>query len=304
VLNRWLAGAIAVAAFALVAMPTAGETPAPPCPAGAQVAPDRLEFTEEPDTSPTQSVAATHPTALFIGVDGASLTAVTDPAIQIAGPPDVALTREDQYDDTTHLKVDFTPTVPGPLTFTATWTQLTAPGGSPCTASASATVAVTAPTVARASRQLGYTVDHRQGKAGRTNEFTLSARVISDPRHGDRSPIRIVVRAVASMHRPSAGAPSTTVTLDPLKIPKAGARASSRLVRVRAGPYADEPFIYEFRVGVLAYPPHGRGRARRGVEITLSQRSKTLATFRFVTSCSAPIGGLQCTPLPKEAPRP
>jgi hypothetical protein len=94
------------------------------------------------------------------------------------------------------------------------------------------------------------------------------------------------------------------VILDPLNIPRAGARASSRLVRVRAGPYADEPFVYEFKVGVLAYPPHGRGRAGRGVEIALSQRSKTLATFRFVTSCSAAIGGLDCAPLPKEAPRP
>jgi hypothetical protein len=304
VLNRWLAGAIAVAAFALVAMPTAGQTPAPPCPGGAQVPPDRLEFTEDPDTAPTQTVAATHPVALFIGVDGGSLTSVTDPAIQIAGPPGLALTREPQYDDTTHLKVDFTPTVPGPLTFTATWTQLAQPGGSPCTASATATVAVTAPTLARASRQLGYTVDHRPGKAGRTNEFTLSARVISDPRHGDRSPIRVAVRAVASMRRPPAGTPATTVTLDPLNIPRVGARASTRLVRVRAGPYADEPFVYEFKVGVLAYPRHGRGRAGRGVEITLSQRSRTLATVRFVTSCSAAIGGLQCTPLPKEAPRP
>jgi hypothetical protein len=304
VLNRWLAGAIAVAAFALVAMPTAGQTPAPPCPAGAQVPPDRLEFTEDPEPAPTQSVAATHPVALFIGVDGGSLTSLTDPGIQIAGPPGLALTREPQYDDTTHLKVDFTPSVPGPLTFVATWTQLAQAGGPPCTASATAPLAVTAPTLARASRQLGYTVDHRPGKAGRTNEFTLSARVISDPRHGDRSPIRVAVRAVASMRRPPAGAPATTVTLDPLNIPRVGARASSRLVRVRAGPYADEPFIYEFKVGVLAYPPHGRGRARRGVEITLSQRSKTLATFRFVTSCSAPIGGLQCTPLPKEAPRP
>ena len=303
-LNRWLAGAIAVAAFALVAMPTAGQTPAPPCPAGAQVPPDRLEFTEDPEPAPTQSVAATHPVALFIGVDGGSLTSLTDPGIQIAGPPGLALTREPQYDDTTHLKVDFTPSVPGPLTFVATWTQLAQAGGPPCTASATAPLAVTAPTLARASRQLGYTVDHRPGKAGRTNEFTLSARVISDPRHGDRSPIRVAVRAVASMRRPPAGTPATTVTLDPLNIPRVGARASSRLVRVRAGPYADEPFIYEFKVGVLAYPPHGRGRARRGVEITLSQRSKTLATFRFVTSCSAPIGGLQCTPLPKEAPRP
>ena len=303
-LTRWLAAAIAVTAFAVVAMPTAGQAPPPPCPAGAQVPPDRFEFTEDPDTSPTQSVTATHPVALFIGVDSGSLTSVTDPSIQIAGPPDLAVTREPQYDDTTHLTVDFTPAAPGPLTFTATWTQLTQPGGPPCTASASATVTVTAPTPARAARQLGYSIGHRPGKAGNNNEFTLSARVISDPRHGDRSPIRVVVRAVASMRRPPAGTPSTTLTLDPLNIPRAGARASSRLVRVRAGPYADEPFVYEFKVGVLAYPPHGRGQARRSVEIALSQRSKTLATFRFATSCSAAIGGLQCTPLPKEAPRP
>jgi hypothetical protein len=122
------------------------------------VPPDRFEFTADPDTSPTQSVAATHPVALFIGVDGGSLTSVVDPSIQIAGPPGLAVAREPQY-------------------------------------------------------------------------------------------------------------------------------------------------IYEFKVGVLAYPPRGRGRARRGVEVTLSQRSRTLATFRFVTSCSAPIGGLQCSPLPKEAPR-
>ncbi|MGZ6617592.1 MAG: hypothetical protein ACXVFQ_24600 [Solirubrobacteraceae bacterium] len=86
-----------------------------------------------------------------------------DPDIQIAGPPGLVMTREPQYDDTTHLKVDFTPALPGPLTFTATWTQLTA------------------------------------------------------------------------------------VTLDPLNIPKAGARASSRLARVRAGPYADEPFVCALR---------------------------------------------------------
>ena len=303
-LNRWLAGATAVAAFALVAMPTAGQAPAPPCPAGAQTAPDRFQFTEDPDTSPPQSAAATHPVALFIGVDSGSLTSVTDPSIQITGPPGLALTPEPRYDDTTHLRVDFTPAAPGPLTFTATWTQLTQPGGSPCTASASATVAVTAPTLARASRQLGYTVDHRPGKAGRNNEFTLSARVISDPRQGDRSPIRIVVRAVTGMRRPPASTRATGLTLDPLNIPRAGARVSSRLVRVRAGPYADEPFVYEFKVGVLAYPPHGHGRAARGMEMTLSQRSRTLASFRFVTSCDAVYGGLECAPLPKQAPRP
>src|SRR3954464_13030721 len=218
-----------MAAFALVAMPTAGQTPLPPCPAGARVPPDRFEFTEAPDTSPTRSVAATHPVALFIGVDSGSLTSVTDPAIQIAGPPGLAVIREPQYDDTTHLKVDFTPAAPGPLTFVATWTQLSQPGGPPCTASASATVAVTAPTPARASRRLGYTGDHRPGKAGRNNEFTLSARVISDPRHGDRSPIRVAVRAVATRRRPPAGTPATTVTFDPLNIPRARARATSPL---------------------------------------------------------------------------
>jgi hypothetical protein len=105
------------------------------------------------------------------------------------------------------------------------------------------------------------------------------------------------------MWRPPASTPATTLTLDPLSIPHARARASSRLVRIRAGRYADEPFIYEFKVGVLAYPPHGRGRAGRGVEMTLSQRSRTLATFRFVTSCGAMFGGLECTPRPKQAPR-
>ena len=164
---------------------------------------------------------------------------------------------------------------------------------------------VTAPAPARASRQLGYTIGHRPGRAGNNNEFTLSARVISDPRHGDRSPIRVVVRAVASMRRPPASTPATTLTLDPLNIPRAGARASSRLVRVRAGPYADEPFIYEFKVGVLAYPPHGhgRGQARRRDRRSASARGRW-RRFRFVTSCSAAIGGLQCTPLPTQAPRP
>jgi len=32
--------------------------------------------------------------------------------------------------------------------------------------------------------------------------------------------------------------------------------------------------------------------------------SRRLATFGFVTSCSTAIGGLECAPLPKEAPRP
>jgi hypothetical protein len=302
VLTRWLTAAIAVAAFALVAMPTAGQSPPPPCPPGAQVPPDRFEFTEDVDTTPTQSVAATHPVTVFIGVDSGSLTSVTDPAIALTGPPGLAVTTEPRYDDTTHLKADFTPTAPGPLTFIATWTQLSQPGGPPCTASASATVTATAPTPARASRVLLYSLGHRPGKAGHTNEFTLLARVVSDPKHGDRSPIRVAVRAVAAMRRPPASTHATTLTLDPLKATETGVRASSRLVRIRAGLYADEPFTYAFKVGVLAYPPHGRGRARRGVEITLSQRSRTLASFHFVTSCSPAIGGLQCAPLPKGSP--
>ena len=76
------------------------------------------------------------------------------------------------------------------------------------------------------------------------------------------APSVIAVRAVASMRRPPAGTPATTLTLDPLNIPRAGARASSRLVRVRAGPYADEPFIYEFKVGVAGLSA-ARSRARQ-----------------------------------------
>jgi hypothetical protein len=34
-----------------------------------------------------------------------------------------------------------------------------------------------------------------------------------------------------------------------------------------------------------------------------ARRATTLATFRFVTSCGAVFGGLECTPRPKQAPR-
>jgi hypothetical protein len=153
------------------------------------------------------------------------------------------VTREPQYDDATHLKVDFTPVAPGPLTFTATWTQLTQPGGSPCTASASATVTATAPTPARAARQLSYVVDHRPGKTGRNT-------------------IRVVMRAVRSMRRPPAGTPAIDLTLDPLNIPRGGARASSPLVR-----------------GLLRSPAHGLVSGHLALLTVTGRRSGRTFTF-------------------------
>ena len=90
-----------------------------------------------------------------------------------------------------------------------------------------------------------------------------------------------------------------SVTLDPNNIPPHGVRASSSLVRLTAGQYADEPSTYQFKVGVFVHP-HPRRRAGRGVELILSQGSRTLATYRYVTSCdSAGHGSLECLPLPK-----
>lgn len=301
-LARWSAGAFAMAVSALVAMPAAGQDPPPACPAGTQIAPERFEFNDRDDpTPPRQSIAVTHPAELFISVPNSGLQSVSDPAIHITGPPGLQITTTDRGDPTLQY-ADFTPTTPGPLTFTATWTQLERPDGPACTASASASLTATAPTPVRASRILGYSIRHRPGHAGDNNEFVLMARVVSDARHGDRSPIRVAVRAVTRARRPPASTRVETLTLDPQHIPSHGVRASTRLVRLQAGYYADSTSVYEFQVGVLAYPAHGRGHARRGVEMTLSQHSRTLATFHYVTSCDSAFGGLECIPLPKGTP--
>jgi hypothetical protein len=303
----WLIAALAGTVVAVHATPGAGQAPPPPCPAGTQVPPDRFQFADREGTGdPQQSLAATHGAELFISVPNSGLLSVSDPAIQVSGPPGLQTTVSHRGDPTL-LYADFVPTTPGTVTFTATWTQLSQPDGPPCTASASLSLNVTAPTPVRASRALGYSIDHRAGKPGRNNEFVLSARVSSDTKLGDRSPIRMAVRAVTRARRPTAKAPVTSVTLDPLNIPPHGVRASSALVRLTAGQYADSASVYEFKVGVLAYPRHGRGHTRRGAELILIQGSRTLATYRYVTTCDSPgHGGLDCTPRPKgaEAPRP
>lgn len=303
-LARWSAVVLAVAVLAVVAMPATGQDPAPACPPGSQIAPERFEFSDgDGSGDKIQSAAATHPVELFISVPNSGRQSVSDPAIHITGPPGLEMKTSSRGDPTLQY-ADFTPTAPGQLTFTATWTQLATNEGSPCTASASASLTAVAPTRVKASRILGYAIRHRPGKAGRFNEFELMARVIADPNRGDRSPIRLTARAVKSERRPPASTPAATVTLDPNDIPSHGVRASTSLMRLEAGHFGDAPAVYEFRVGVLGRPPRARGRARRGVTMTLTQGSRTLATFNYVTSCDSARGGLQCIPLPKGTPAP
>jgi hypothetical protein len=196
------------------------------------------------------------------------------------------------------------PSTAGPLTFNATWTQLSQENGPPCTDSGAATLTVTAPTPVRASKHLGYSFDHRSGKPGRSNEFVLTTLVRSSPTTGDNSPIRIAVRAVTKKRRPSATSPALSLTLDPLHIPRHGARASNGLLRLSAGPHADDAGVYEFKIGVFAHPRRHGGRAGRGVAITLTQGSRKLATYSYLTACDSPDGGMECVPLPKGAPAP
>ena len=296
-----IAGACAMASFALVLTPSTGQALGPPCPASLQVAPLRFDFHPRdgaPDAVTT--VTATHPTELFMYVPNSGLLSLSDPAISLISPPGVQ-TSVEPGGEPTQLRAFFTPGVPGPLTFGATWTQATRLEGPTCTASASAALAVTAPTPSRPARSLGYSVDHRSGLKGSTNEFLLTFLVLTDPVHGDRSPFRMTVRAVKSERRPPPSTPATTVTFDPNK---GSVRASTPLVHLEAGRNAEELSEYRFGVGVAAYPPGGRGRARRGVEVTISQGSRTLIRHRFKTSCSALFGGLLCYPLPKGAAAP
>jgi hypothetical protein len=297
---RWSAVALAVTIAALLGVPAGGQSPAPPCPAGVQIAPNRLEFSAaDGNGDATQSLAATHRGQLFIYLPADSSLSLTDPAIHITGPPGLPVTTPNKGGDPTSLYASFVPTTPGTATFTATWSQLAQENGSTCTASASPSLNITAPTPVRALKTLGYSIGHRAKKPGTTNEFSITALVKSNPTTGDESPIRLAVRAVTAARRPSARAPVTSVTLDPANIPAHGVRASTSLLRLTAGQYADEPAVYQFKVGVFVHP-RGRRRARRGVEMVLSQGSRTLATYRYVTSCdSAGHGSLECIPLPR-----
>jgi hypothetical protein len=296
-----LAGAFAVASFALALTPSAGQALGPPCPAAIQVAPLRLDFHER-DNAPgaVTSITATHPAELFMYVPNSGLLSLSDPAISLVSPPGVQTSIE-PGGEPTQLRAFFTPSAPGTLGFGATWTQATKLEGPTCTASTSASLAVTAPTPSRPARGLGYSVDHRSGLRGSTNEFVLTFLVLTDPVHGDRSPFRMTARAVKSDRRPSPSTPATTVTFDPNK---GSVRASTPLLHLEAGRNAEELSEYRFSVGVAAYPPRGKGRARRGVEVTIAQGSRTLTRNRFTTSCSALFGGLFCYPLPKGAAAP
>jgi hypothetical protein len=297
---RWSVGALAVTIVAVVGIPAHGQTSAPPCAPGVQVPPNRLEFSAADGSGDaTQSLAATHPGQLFIYLPADNVLSLTDPAIHITGPPGLRLTTTNKGGDPTSLYANFVPSTPGTVAFNATWLQLAQENGPTCTASASPSLNITAPTPVRASKTLGYSIGHRPKKPGSTNEFTLTARVKTNPATGDRSPIRLAVRAVSAGRRPSAQAPVTSVTLDPGNIPSHGVRASSSLVRLSAGQFTDEPSLYLFKVGVFVHP-RGRTRAGRGVEVVLSQGSRTLATYRYVTSCdSAGHGSLECLPLPR-----
>lgn len=286
---------------ALVGGPAGGQDPAAPCPAGVQIAPNRLEFSAAAGSGDaTQSLTATHPGQLFIYLPNDGLLTLSDPAIHISGPPGLPVTTPNNSGDPTSLYANFVPTVPGTLTFNASWTQLAQENGATCTASASPSLNVTAPTPVRPwGKTLGYSIGHRAKKPGTTNEFTIMALLKANPTTGDESPIRFAVRAVTRARRPSAGSPVTSVTLDPANIPAHGVRASTSLIRVTAGQYADEPAAYEFKVGVFVHS-RGHRRAPRGLEMVLSQGSRTVATYHYVTSCqSGGHGFLECIPLPK-----
>jgi hypothetical protein len=297
---RWSVGASVLTIAALAGVPANSQSPAPPCPAGVQIAPNRLEFSPADGTGQaTQSLTATHPAQLQIYLPTDSILALTDPAIHITGPPGLTVNVPNNVNDPTSLSATFVPTAPGTLTFNATWMQLAQEGGSNCTASASPSVSVTAPTRVRALKTVGYSIGHRAKKPGTTNEFTILALVQGDPATGDESPIRMAVRAVTAMRRPSARSPVTSVTLDPANIPAHGVRASTSLVRLTAGQHADDWGVYEFKLGVFVHS-HGRRPARRGIQMTLTQGSRTLATYNYVTSCSSGGHGLlECIPLPK-----
>lgn len=304
-LARWSAAGLALTVFALIGMPAGGQAPPPPCPPGTEPVPAELQFTASDGSSaPTQSLTATHGGEFRVSVPNVGILALTDPAIRITPPSGLPTTTPNTGGDPTLAYADFVPTAAGPLTFNATWTQLSQENGPPCTDSAAATLTVTAPTPVKASKHLGYSFDHRSGKPGRFNEFVVTTLVRSSPTTGDNSPIRIAVRAVAKKRRPSPSRPALSLTLDPLHIPRHGVRASNGLLRLTAGPYADDLGVYQFKVGVFAHPRRHGGKVGRGVAIALSQGSRVLATYSYLTSCDSPEGGMECIPLPKGAPAP
>ena len=295
--TRGLAGGVVVAALVVVAMPATGQDPAPACAPDQQLPLDRFEFTHSAGSSraPTQSEFVGHPAELFISVNESGSPWIVS-ALRVTGPSGLKLSSQG---DDSHDTVTFTPTALGQLTLTAMWKQYKEPSGPACTGSASASLTAIAPRPVRLSASLGFTLAHRPGHPGNTNEFVLQALVVSDALRGDFTPIRFTARAVEGARQPTAGTPAATLTLDPSHVPSHGVRASSPLLRLQGGYHGDHYSVYEFQAGVSAYPPHGRGRARRSVEMTLSQGSRTLGTIHYSTACGPIFGGLECIPLPK-----
>jgi hypothetical protein len=112
----------------------------------------------------------------------------------------------------------------------------------------------------------------------------------------------MTVRAMKRQRRPPASAHATTLTLDP-NGPTRGVSASTQLLRLHAdiADVGNEPQAqYNFEVGVKA-PVAGGKKARRGVEIRLSQGSRTLRTIVWATKCDGLHGGVFCYPALKDA---
>lgn len=287
-----------MAVLAVIAMPAPGQDPPPPCAPGTQVTPDRFQFENGDDPNVARkSLTVGHPAYAYFNVSDDGPWIVS--ASHIAGPPGLQVKT---HNGDQNADAEFMPTTPGQLTFIATWTQTHEPDGAGCTGSASASLKVTAPTQVRASRVVYYKVRHRPHKPGQTNEFVLTAYAIADLLHGDRSPIRMTARAVKSERRPPASTRATTVTFDP-NGPARGASASTPLLRLHAYvvPNQNDPYEYFFEVGVLAHSHRGQ-HARRGVEMTVRQGSRTLFTRHFETKCDELRGGLFCYPEPKGSP--
>jgi len=268
---------------------------APPCEPAVVIAPERLVFEDSYEAQATQSLTATHPAQLFISLPANDPVSLTEPAIQLTTPTGLQARLSNQG-DATRLWAYFTPTTPGPLTFSASWSQLTKIEGPTCTATTSVTVAVQAPTPSRVAHTPAFSVDHRSKHHGSTNEFVLTWYVLSDRLHGDMTPVKMTARAAIGSRRPAPASPATTLTFDPLK---GAVRASTPLVHLEARDLEDTPLRYEFQAGVFAYPRGGHGRARRTVEVTFSQGARILTKYRFTTACEAVFGGLECSPRPK-----
>jgi hypothetical protein len=288
-----LAGGCAAAVLlAIVAIPATGQDPPPPCAPGTALTPDRFGFESSDGTDvTTKSLTVGHPGDAYFSIrdDGAW----SPSASRITGPPGLEVK---SHNDGQSAQADFTATTPGPLPFTAAWTQTQAqdPEAGGCTASASATLTATAPTPVRVLRGLGY--DAGDGR------FQITAAVVANRRTGDRTPIRMTVRVVKRQRRPPASTHATTLTLDP-NGPTRGVSASSPLLRLHAYivDEGNEPRAeYNFQVRVKA-PVAGGKTARRGVEIRLSQGSRALRTIEWATKCDGLHGGVFCYPALKDA---